>query len=182
MEGLTARDLMGIDNSKDAVRLAARRSPDMRFVVADVHDVIPLITAGAEVLLDIFAPRNPPEFARVLAPGGLLVIVIPAPGHLSKLGSSVPMLGMEKGKEERLLKDFGSSFRWMGTRPVEYNAAVSGEEAVDLVTMSPSYRHTEPQAIQSLLSIPEVDVDVRVRIAAFERTMSTDTVVIDPCD
>ena len=38
-----------------------------------------LLTA---LILSVFAPRNPPEMARVLAPGAALVAVTPTTRHL----------------------------------------------------------------------------------------------------
>jgi 23S rRNA (guanine745-N1)-methyltransferase len=46
---------------------------------------LPLADACADLMLDIFAPRNGAEFHRVLRPGGALLVVTPHPDHLAEL-------------------------------------------------------------------------------------------------
>jgi len=161
--------LVGIDNSRDAIRLAAGSAPTMCLVVADVHELIPLASGSVEVLINIFSPRNPGEFARVIAPGGMLLIVIPQPGHLHLLRSLAPLLGIQEGKEERLLAEYGNAFEHLSTTPVEYDLVLSGDEVMDLITMSPTFRHIEPESLDALRDLREAPADVRVTVLAFRR-------------
>jgi len=161
--------LVGIDNSRDAIRLAARSSPTMCLVVADVHELIPLASGSVEVLINIFSPRNPDEFARVIAPGGMLLIVIPQPGLLHLLRSLAPLLGIQERKEERLLAEYGDDFEHLSTTPVEYDLVLSGDEVIDLITMSPTFRHIEPESLDALRDLGEAPADVRVTVLAFRR-------------
>jgi 23S rRNA (guanine745-N1)-methyltransferase len=61
---------LGLDISVAAARMAARRRPDIGFAVADLWADWPLHDASIDVALNIFAPRNFAETARVLRPGG----------------------------------------------------------------------------------------------------------------
>lgn len=74
----------GIDVSRYAVDMAARRYRQIRFAVASVRD-LPVITGAVDILASIFAPRNDPEFARVLKRSGRLLAVRPGPDHLIEL-------------------------------------------------------------------------------------------------
>ncbi len=141
----------------------------MCLVVADVHELIPLASGSVEVLINIFSPRNPGEFARVIAPGGMLLIVIPQPGHLHLLRSLAPLLGIQERKEERLLAEYGDDFEHLSTMPVEYDLVLSGEEIIDLITMSPTFRHIEPESLDALRDLAEAPADVRVNVLAFRR-------------
>ena len=168
-DGAVAPPFVGMDNSRDAIRLAARSGPTMCLVVADVHELIPLASGSVEVLINIFSPRNPGEFARVIAPGGMLLIVIPQPGHLHLLRSLAPLLGIQEGKEERLLAEYGNAFEHLSTTPVEYDLVLSGDEVMDLITMSPTFRHIEPESLDALRDLREAPADVRVTVLAFRR-------------
>src|SRR6266700_2748638 len=65
---------LGLDISKDAIRMAARQYPEIDFVVANLKE--PLVVRGQVLhfLLNVFAPRNAAEFARVLLTGGWLLV------------------------------------------------------------------------------------------------------------
>lgn len=161
--------LVGIDNSRDAIRLAAGSGPTMCLVVADVHELIPLASGSVEVLINIFSPRNSGEFARVVAPGGILVIVIPQRGHLHLLRSLAPLLGIQEGKEERLLAEYGDSFEHLSSMPMEYDLVLSGDQVIDLITMSPTFRHIEPASLDAVRDMSEAPADVRVTVLVFRR-------------
>jgi 23S rRNA (guanine745-N1)-methyltransferase len=107
---------LGIDSAKHAVQLAGRRCPGTLFVVADVQEGLPVAGSKMHVLLNIFAPRNIPEFARVLTPGGLLLTVIPSPKHLLELRTALNMLEIEEHKLERLVERLGERYACWTTR------------------------------------------------------------------
>ncbi len=73
--------IFGFDISKFAVKAAARRYPGISFAVASIFD-IPAEGACCDLLLNVFAPIVPAEFARVLKPGGFLLIAVPGERHL----------------------------------------------------------------------------------------------------
>lgn len=134
-------DLVGLDSAKDAARMAARRQRDAFFVVADLQRGIPLQSAVLQAVLNIFAPRNLPEFARVLAPGGLLAIAIPAPDHLVELRETLDLLGMQDGKEGAIAAAMGDGFAPIGIRELRYTLR-PGRVAIErLLHMTPNYRH-----------------------------------------
>jgi 23S rRNA (guanine745-N1)-methyltransferase len=61
---------IGLDISKEAARQAARRWPMLAFAVADLWTEWPAQDAAVDLVISIFAPKNYPEAARVLRPGG----------------------------------------------------------------------------------------------------------------
>ena len=76
---------LGLDISKDAVRQAARRWPTPAFAVTDLWGEWPVHDAAADLVINIFAPKNFPEMRRVLRPGGWLAVAYPGPDHLIEL-------------------------------------------------------------------------------------------------
>jgi SAM-dependent methyltransferase len=76
---------LGLDISKDVARLVAQRWPSLAFVVADLWAEWPVHDAAIDLVVSIFAPKNFPETARVLRPGGCLALVYPGPEHLIEL-------------------------------------------------------------------------------------------------
>ncbi len=74
----------GIDISKVAVRLAARRHPACAFAVASSYR-LPFDDGVFDAVIDVFSPRPFDELLRVIRPGGVLVVVTPGPDHLASL-------------------------------------------------------------------------------------------------
>lgn len=133
---------LGVDASTRALRAAARAHPRAAAACFDAFRPFPLEDHAVDVLLDVFAPRNPPEFHRVLRPTGRLVVARPADGHLKELRERVPgMVAIDPDKEQRLQRALDPCFEAEGTRHVDYAVPLSRQEAVDLVGMTPSARH-----------------------------------------
>lgn len=72
------------DISKEAVRRAAKRERSINWLVASSHD-IPVPDESVDVITAIFSPVLASEAARVLKPGGALIIAAPGEKHLWEL-------------------------------------------------------------------------------------------------
>ena len=77
-------DYYGIDISKEAIRYAAKQYRAAAFAVASIAQ-LPIQSASVDCILNVFAPRNNAEFARIAAQAGLLLVVSPAVNHLIEL-------------------------------------------------------------------------------------------------
>ncbi|MCC7126742.1 MAG: methyltransferase domain-containing protein, partial [Acidobacteria bacterium] len=80
---------VGIDISAAAAAHAARRWPAITWVVANADRRLPLADGSADVVMSLHARRNPPECARVLAPGGTLIVAVPAADDLAELRAAI---------------------------------------------------------------------------------------------
>ena len=104
------------------------------------------------MLLCIFAPRNPAEFARVLRPDGRVIVVTPAPEHLRELRQSYGLLGLEDEKHDRLLARLGEHLAHEQTLGRRLTTTLPAEVLTDLVRMGPNAHHTPrlPDAAQQV--------------------------------
>jgi 23S rRNA (guanine745-N1)-methyltransferase len=147
---------LAVDVSKPALRRAARIDPRVGAVRADVWQGLPVRDATADVILDIFAPRSGAEFARVLRPGGALVVVTPAPGHLAELVAALGMVGVDPAKPERLAASLRPWFTERETVPLRAELTLDRAAAAALVGMGPSAWHTDPAKVAATLAgMPE---------------------------
>ncbi|CAM3315820.1 putative RNA methyltransferase [Tsukamurella hominis] len=136
---------IGLDLSKPAARRTARRGPSIGAVVANGWARLPVADGAVAAVLSVFAPRNAAEFARVLAPGGRLVVLTPGPRHLREIVEPLGMISVEEGKVARLdsaLHDFSLVSR----EKHEWVMDLTAEAATDLVAMGPSAHHGAPDA------------------------------------
>ncbi|MGW8600379.1 methyltransferase domain-containing protein [Streptomyces sp. NPDC055893] len=160
---------LGLDTSVRALRLAARAHVRAAAVAWDVFRPFPLADESADVVLDVFAPRNPAEFHRVLRPTGRLIVVRPTGRHLAELRGQVPgMVTIDPAKEERLHRALTPFFEAVVTEQVEYSATLSRPDVLDLVAMTPSARHVSRADLNDGATLPE-RVTVSVLATAYRR-------------
>lgn len=140
---------LGLDISKFALRRAARAHPAARAAVWDLWRPLPVRTGAVDAVLNVFAPRNPAEYRRVLAPDGVLVVATPEPDHLAELRAArTGMLDVDADKADRLASGLTDSglFRLTGSDTLAYAMDLTPEHAADAIGMGPSARHAEQGA------------------------------------
>ncbi|MCS0635617.1 methyltransferase domain-containing protein [Streptomyces sp. LP05-1] len=146
---------LGLDSSVRALRSAARAHRRAAAASWDVFRPLPLADRAADVVLDVFAPRNPYEFHRVLRPAGRLMVVRPTGRHLAELCGRLPgMVTVDPAKEERLRQTLGPYFEAARTQRVEYVMPLARQQALDLVGMTPSARHLDRAALDAHGPLP----------------------------
>jgi len=132
---------LGVDVSKPALRRAARSHPRAAAVLADLWRPLPVADAAASVILNVFAPRNGPEFHRVLRPGGVLVVVTPAPDHLAELVAARGLIRVDPDKAARVEESLGGHFKPAGTTTLRRALRLTPAETRTLIGMTPSAHH-----------------------------------------
>ncbi|MGW3445858.1 methyltransferase domain-containing protein [Streptomyces sp. NPDC001076] len=147
---------LGLDTSVRALRAAARAHDRAGTAAWDVFRPLPLATGVADVVLDVFAPRNPAEFHRVLRPTGRLIVVRPTGRHLAELREQLPAtVTVDPAKERRLHRALDPFFAVAAAEQVEYGAALAREEALDLLAMTPSARHLNQADLSGEAPLPD---------------------------
>ena len=160
---------VGMDISKFALRRAARLNPEALNLVWDIWRRLPLADNSVDAVTVVFAPRNAPEFARVLRPGGRLVVVTPRPGHLAGIAAVTGMLAIEDGKDARLAEGMSGYFDGAGGTDVDIPLALTHQEAADLAFMGPAGHHVARDVIlERLAGRPEpVRAGAQFRVQVF---------------
>ncbi len=147
---------VAIDAAKAAVRRAARVHERVGAVLADVWRPLPLRDDAADVLLNVFAPRNGAEFARVLKPGGRLLVVTPGAAHLGELVGALGLLSVDPDKDARVAGTLGRFFAPAAEHAVTMELALSHAAAEAAVGMGPSAWHVDAEATRrKIAELPE---------------------------
>jgi 23S rRNA (guanine745-N1)-methyltransferase len=133
---------LGLDVSKAALRRAARAHPRAGAACADLWRPLPLADAAADAVIDVFAPRNGPEFRRVLRPGGALLVVTPAADHLAELIDAHGLLKVDPDKAGRVAESLGAHFTAETSTTHRRRLTLTAAEVRTLIGMTPSARHT----------------------------------------
>ena len=160
---------VALDISKFALRRAARLNPDAINLVCDVWQPLPVADAAVDVITVIFAPRNAAEFARVLRPGGRLVVVTPRAGHLAAVTRQTGMLGIGADKDDRLADSMSGHFVVQSVRDLDVPMVLTRGEVADLAFMGPAGHHLDRAAIYGKLDglTTATEVEARFRITVF---------------
>lgn len=149
---------IALDSSRFAARRAARAG--LGAVVCDVWREFPVRDGVAGAVLCVFAPRNVAEMRRVLAPGGVIVVVTPTPRHLAELVEPLGLVRVGERKPERLLATLGEPAR---EQEIEAELGLSREDVAALIGMGPSAHHVDVDRVAR----PAV-ATLSVRVAVYE--------------
>ncbi len=168
--GLDTVCCFGLDISKEAARLAANRYKDIRFVVASVNRKVLFHGGSVQVLTNVFAPRNAVEFDRVVAQDGVLLVVIPGPGHLANLRSELDLLSIELDKQRRVVEQFAGAFRLAGEYPIAYQISLDGTDLFNLIRMTPNYWHSSKETLDRAKTMGNARAEVDLTILEFHRS------------
>lgn len=162
---------IALDISKFALRRAARAHPRAGAVVCDAWRPLPVRDAAADLVVNVFAPRNGPEIRRVLRPGGTLLVISPTPRHLRELVGELGLLGVDDRKPERLAATLGPYLDATGSSEHDFPLLLDHEAVRTVVGMGPSAWHTDPEALAArVVALPEpVPVTASVTLSVFTR-------------
>jgi 23S rRNA (guanine745-N1)-methyltransferase len=173
LDALPGAHGVAFDASRAALRQAVRAHPRIAAVAGDVWLDVPLGDASVDVAMNVFAPRNPSELARVLRPGGTLVVVTPAPDHLREL-ATLHRVGVAPRKRERLHGDLEASFDLVCVRRVAWKLRLTRPEAGAVVCMGPAARHMTPTVERRLRALPEtLTVTGAIDLHVFRRAQAS---------
>jgi 23S rRNA (guanine745-N1)-methyltransferase len=144
LDRLPGRIGIALDLSKHALRRAARAHERIAAVACDAWSPLPVRDDVAALVLSVFAPRNGPEIARVLQPGGALAVVTPTGRHLAELVTALGLLTVDERKEERLAATLDAHLDLERRVEHEWSLDLAPEDVANAVAMGPSARHVTP--------------------------------------
>ena len=158
---------VGLDISPHAAKHLAKCHPRVGAVVADVWERLPIRDESVDAISVVFAPRNPAEFQRVLAPGGQVIVLTPDAGHLDELREPLGILGVEEGKVERMYEQ-AEGYLEQAADPVDISFPIELDKAsvAAQVGMSPSARHISAGELAERMAAlpPTLTVTARARL------------------
>src|ERR1700679_3035677 len=159
---------LGLDSSARALRVAAKAHPRAAAAAWDSFRApFPLAPLSVDLVLDVFAPRNPAEFQRMLRPDGRLIVARPRNEHLAQLRGQVErMIGIDPVKEERLHRALDPFFEAVDVELIAYVAPLTPQEAADLVLMTPGARHLTEGDLGDDLTATALPGEVTVSVLA----------------
>ena len=157
----------GIDISKEAVKLAAKRVKSAEFAVASAYH-LPLADESVDFVINCFSPLCVSEFQRVLKTEAYFIYVVPAPRHLWELKCAVYDKPYEN---ERVCTEY-EGFRLKKSAEVKEQISISDRQAIeDLFTMTPYFWKTPQEGVQRLLCLDKLETEISFDIYVYQKTI-----------
>jgi 23S rRNA (guanine745-N1)-methyltransferase len=158
---------LALDVSALALRRAAKAHPSIGAAVWNLWKPWPVKSGCAQVIINVFAPRNATEFHRALDPQGTLIVVSPQAEHLREIRSMIDMIKVDDHKEERLNSTLGAHFDLVDHSECVYHLSLSAADIRDVVRMGPSAHHLHGELDQLEDSISRYQVTASFRISTY---------------
>jgi 23S rRNA (guanine745-N1)-methyltransferase len=149
-------DAHGVDISVPAIELSAKRYRDCTWVVANADRFLPYAEASFAAVASITARLNAPEFRRVLAPGGALLVVLPGTDDLIELRAAVLGERIERDRTQRTIEQFAPLFALEHHARIAHHAELDRDAIVDV--MSSSYRGLRAREREKLDTLSAMNV------------------------
>ncbi len=158
----------GVDIAKPAILAASKRSQAITWLVASVSD-LPLMDAQFDTIINIFSRSDWTEFARVLRPGGRIIMLTPAQHHLLALRSAI-YDEVRPYPEDKRLQDLPQSLCLKQSKSIRHTMKLqSGQAIMDLLAMTPHYWHTSSQQKQKLEQMNQLECELEMRLSVIEK-------------
>ena len=139
-------ELVGLDISKEAVRCAAARYKNARWLCASAAR-LPVADGSVGLLTSLFAVTMPEEFRRVLKPDGLYIQVLAAEDHLLALKSIIYPKLLHKPKDS--VPEL-PGFTLLESIPLDFPFTVEGGQVQNLLYMTPHIYRISAEGLSRL--------------------------------
>lgn len=158
---LPEADGYALDISREAVKRACKRAPQLTWMVASMARV-PLADASCQLLASVFSPIDWKEATRLLTPGGGVLRLGPARDHLLELRERL-YDEVREYVEDKHLADLPEELKLAHTEQLSFRLPLETREAREhLLAMTPHGWRVNAERRERILAEPfEVTVAVR---------------------
>ena len=160
--------LLGLDISKWAVLAAAKAQRGTATWVVGSNANLPVLPATLDRVLCLFGFPVYPEFARVLKPGGMLIMIDAGPDHLRELREIIyPTLKTPAAPNDQAPPGFTLQHREALSCRIELD---SQEQIADLLVMTPHFYRASPAGREKAAQLGRLALTVDVRLQVLLRS------------
>ncbi|MCT2530125.1 methyltransferase domain-containing protein [SAR92 clade bacterium H921] len=157
--------LCGIDISKTAVRLTAKRKMGAQLAVDSTFN-LPLHSDSIDTAISVFSPISVTETARVLRSGGQLIMVGPGARHLAGLtaqiySQNIPHRGNNIDNNLEL-------FKLKDQLEIADTISVEGTDILDLLKMTPYYWHARAEQQSQMKELKMLQTEIHFTIKTYQ--------------
>jgi len=155
---------VGIDLSKEGIKIAARGTSNTIWCVADLARS-PVMDRSFSVILNILSPSNYAEFHRILADDGIVIKVIPESHYLQELRDALHQnTERDRYSNDKIRELFKHHFSSMEIKRVTYSVLLHKEQLQHLVQMTPLSWGASEDLVQQWMNQSQATITIDVSI------------------
>lgn len=159
-------EILAVDISKDALKMAHKRDKRLKCAVASTFS-LPIADSSQDAALNIFSPFVREEYLRTLKENALLIMAIPLENHLWELKKAVydkPYRNSPHGTDIE-------GFRLIGEERVDFLRTLPQADLINLFTMTPYFIKTSEKDKLKLNGIEELKVSFSFGILKYVKAV-----------
>ncbi|TWU58674.1 23S rRNA (guanine(745)-N(1))-methyltransferase [Rubripirellula tenax] len=144
----------GVDLSKRAIKLAARRWPDATWVLANADRFLPAADASVDRVVSLFGRRPIGEIQRVLKADGICIVAVPGDDDLIELREQVQQAGHRRSRWELIVEEMeASGFRCVDRQRWMQVVELDADAIADAMAMTyRGVRHSQQARLENVTS------------------------------
>ena len=163
-----ASSFCGIDLSKPAIKLAAKRWPEATWALANADRGIPAVDSSVGCVMSLFGRRPVAEIARVLSPTGRCIVAVPGEDDLIELREQVHKEGRRRSRIDAIVEEIEShGLSCVDQKRWQTQIEVSPDEITDALAMT--YRAVRRSEHSRIASIEATKVTLAADLMCFEK-------------
>jgi 23S rRNA (guanine745-N1)-methyltransferase len=162
-----ACEAWGIDISTPAIDAAARRHQHVRWIVGNADLKLPFADRSFALVLSITGRRNPRELARVLAPEGRALFVVPAEDDLAELRAAALGEAHSEDRFAKLVEELNGVLRLESREDVRWTERYAARDLADL--LAATYRGERRSERERMSTVDSLDVTSSYAVGWFRR-------------
>lgn len=165
--GDNSLNLYGIDISKSAVQLAAKRKiSNAKLAVASAYN-LPFLNESFDVAYCVFSPISINENARVLKKDGIFIMVGAGEEHLRGLTKYIYDTFVPHGGNNILNNN--EEFELLESLEIKENINVRQEDILDLIKMTPYYWKMTKEQLERVNSLENMETPIHFYIKKYKK-------------
>lgn len=151
---------VGLDIAKEGIQLAAKRSDEAMWVVADLAKA-PFQPKSIAMILNLLSPSQYEVFDRLLQPGGRLLKVVPDAFYLKEIRELLFAEEEKAAYSNQLVVDhFFAHYPKASKERLTYEVTLPQAAIPHLLAMTPLTRHATTERIKAVEALPTLTVTV----------------------
>ncbi len=162
---LSKKGAYGMDISKSAIKIAAKKYKSHHFFVGSIHN-LPVSNETFDTVLSIFSPTNFKQFHRILSDKGKVILVTAAPNHMKSIAEMV--YDKFKPHTQKTSFDFDKEFTLESDTVIDQKITLDrNQDIMNLLKMTPYFWNTVPEKMAKFEKLDQIEIEMSFRIRVF---------------